>query len=270
MGVFQRFEYEGVEGIRVGRFRIGINTSAILYRIGDVLIDTGPANQWGAVRRLLDERPPARLVLTHYHEDHSGNAARIRRRYGCTVFAPESERDWLRHGFPMHLYRRVFWGTAQPVDTEAMPSELRIGREMTLRPIFVQGHARDMACLIEPARGWLFSGDLYIATAPRYLRADECFSEIVRSLGAILAYDFRTLFCAHRGVVTDGKAALAEKLECLQGLRERARDLERAGLSSRAITRRLLGREDGVFWVTGGHFSKRNLIRGCLARDVDA
>ena len=40
-----------VLGTRVGRFNLGINTTFIVYRMGDTLIDTGPSNQWREVSR---------------------------------------------------------------------------------------------------------------------------------------------------------------------------------------------------------------------------
>ena len=56
MGVVERFEHQGVEGLRTGRFNLGINTTCILYRIGSTIVDTGPPNKWSTVRRLLCER----------------------------------------------------------------------------------------------------------------------------------------------------------------------------------------------------------------------
>lgn len=50
MGIVRQFGYKEVEGLRTGRFDLELNTSALLYRIGTTLIDTGPANRWQQVR----------------------------------------------------------------------------------------------------------------------------------------------------------------------------------------------------------------------------
>lgn len=66
----KRFEYKGLEGIRAVRFNIGLNTSAIIYRLDRTIIETGPPNQWKAIRPFLRERCIVRALLTHHHEDH--------------------------------------------------------------------------------------------------------------------------------------------------------------------------------------------------------
>lgn len=76
--------------------------------------------------------------------------------------------------------------------------------------------------------------------------------------------DFGTIFCGHRGVISKGPRAFREKLAYLQGLQEEALQLQGKGWAPRAITRRLLGREDIMYFSSGGEFSKILLIRGLL------
>ena len=97
-----------------------------------------------------------------------------------------------------------------------------------------------------------------------YLRADEDLGRDLDSLRAVLELDFETVFCAHRGVLPVGRDALRRKLDRLVAFGEEARALRARGLSLRRITRRLLGREDFTTLDTGGHYSKANLVRGCL------
>jgi len=264
VSVIERFEAEGVEGIRVGRWPIGINTSVIVYRLGETLIDTGPANMWGAVRRFVAEKPVARVLLTHHHEDHSGNAAHIAETFGVPVYAPAEGLTWLAQGYRIHAYRRFFWGVPACLTAEALPEEVALEGGRRLRVVHTAGHAVDQTCLLEPEQGWLFTGDVFIASTMRYMRTDEIFDEILDSLRRVLELSFDTIFCAHRGVVRHGHAAIQAKLDGLKALREQARALQHKGRSTNSITRRLLGSEDIVTWLTWGHFSKRNLIRGCI------
>ena len=122
-----------------------------------------------------------------------------------------------------------------------------------------------MTCYLEPERGWLFTGDLYISSKPRFLRADENIHDQISSLERILNYEFELLFCSHRGVVPNGPDALRSKLDYLVSLRDEVRSMWQAGRSVSQIRRDLLGRETFMSLVTLFNFSKRNLVKACLA-----
>lgn len=260
MSMVERFEHEGVEGLRVGRLTSRINTTCIVYRIGRTVIDAGPPNQWSLVRRFLSERGVSRLLITHHHEDHGGNGAEIQSEFGARVLAHPAGRGYLASGFHVHFYRRLVWGKPKLFDPEDVPAEVVAEDGIRLRTVHTPGHATDLACYLVPERGWLFTGDLFIAAKPRYMRSDEDPVREIQSLREVLALDFRTIFCAHRGVVPEGRAAIEAKLDYLISLREQVLDLSAQGLPVRAITRKLLGKEDLLTWVSRGHFSKRNLI----------
>ncbi len=264
MSIVERISYQGVEAIRVGRFSRAINTTVLVYRVGDALIDSGPANQWKTLRGFVREKPCKQVILTHHHEDHSGNVIPLQKECGLPVYAPERALPLLAQGYPIQFYRRVVWGKPGLVEVESIPETIEPGGGLRLRPIFSPGHSPDMTCYLEPNRGWLFSGDLFVAALPRYLRSDEDFPRQMESLRNILGYEFATLFCAHRGVVEKGRQAFRRKLEYLESLRGRARALREQGRAVPEITRELLGPEDFLSWISGGHFRKSNLIEACL------
>lgn len=266
MGRFpERFEYCGVEGLRTGRFDFGISTSCILYRINSTLIDTGPPNQWRLVSRFIRERDVRRVLVTHHHEDHSGNAARLKRETCAEVFAPSPGIEFLRGGFPLRPYQRMIWGIPGRLNALPTPDETVAEDGIRLQAVHAPGHSPDMTCYLEPERGWLFTGDLYIASRPRFMRADEDVHTQIESLRRVLDLDFATVMCAHRGVVHDGRTAIRVKLDYLAALRDEVRDRHARGQTISEITSALLGRESFVSFVTFFHFSKRNLVRGCLA-----
>jgi glyoxylase-like metal-dependent hydrolase (beta-lactamase superfamily II) len=262
--MIERIEHDDIEGIRVGRFGSRINTTCILYRIGSTVIDTGPPNQWRTVRRFLSERDVQRVIVTHHHEDHSGNLAPIQRTLKPEIYSPPAGVTPLRDGFALRLYQKVIWGRPGRVRAAPMPDEIEIGHGRSLRALPSPGHSADMTCYLEAQRGWLFTGDLFISQGSRYLRADENIRQHIESLRRILEFEFETLFCSHRGVVPSGKEALRAKIDFLVSLCERIRQLQDEGRSAAEITRSLLGREDLLSWMTGLHFSKRNLIRACM------
>jgi len=264
----ERITHGPIEGLRTGRFGASVNTMSVCYRIGHTLIDTGPPNRWRAVRDFVDEQHEEhgikRVVLTHHHEDHAGNAVRIKRHLSVPVFAPERSLDPLAEGFSMEWYRRVVWGTPEPVAAQPVTEALALDDGWHLQPIAAPGHADDMVCYLVPEKGWLFTADLFIARKPRYLRGDEDLLQLIGSLRNILTYDFDALFCGHRGVVENGRSALRDKLRYLEALCAVAQRRHESGQSIRHITKQMLGRDGWMRWISGGDFSKQNMISSCL------
>jgi len=259
-----RCQHDGVEGLRTGRFDFGISSSCILYRLGSTVIDTGPPNQWRLVRRFLSERDVTRVVITHHHEDHSGNGARLGRDMNVDVFLPSEGVELMKRGFPLRAYQRIIWGVPVRFEAQSVPDELELEHGFLLRAIPAPGHSSDMTCYLEPNRGWLFTGDLYIASKPLFLRADENLGDEIESLRGVLELDFETVFCAHRGVVSNGRQAIRAKLDYLVSLRDEVRKLHAEGHSVSAIKHMLLGREGMLSFITMFHFSKKHLIEACL------
>ncbi len=264
MSVVDRIEFAGIEGIRVGRFTSKINTTCILYRLGGTVIDTGPPNQWRFVRRFLEEKEVRRVLVTHHHEDHSGNLAPIRHTLKTPVLSPREGVEPLAKGYEVQLYRRLIWGRPRKVNPAPVPDRIELARGMSLVTIPAPGHSPDSTCYLEPDRGWLFTGDLYIAARTRYLRHDENLGEHIASLRRVLELNFDTPLCSHRGVISAGREALARKLDYLVSLRGEVHRLHAQEKSIAEITRELLGGEGHLGLFTRFHFAKRNLITACL------
>ena len=257
--------FHDLDAAQFGRYRVGINTAVWVFRLGTTLIDTGPPNQRREVLAFAQEKPLDRIVLTHHHEDHSGNAAPLAEALEVLVLAPPRTIPFVRSGFPVQPYRRLFWGKPTWMTPAPLPQTLRLGGGLHLHSIHAPGHAPDMVCLLIPERGWLFSADLFVARTLRYFREDECLDTLIESTRTVLAHDFDTLLCAHRGVVEDGKTKLGQKLGNLVALREQIQALGAEGLPPAEITRRVLGSDGLVGRVSLGHFSKRNLVQNVLA-----
>lgn len=77
----------------------------------------------------------------------------------------------------------------------------------------------------------------------------------------LAGYDFDTVLCSHRGVVPDGKNALARRLAHLEEVRARVCELrDGPGLDVGAITDIVAGKEDFIYYYSSGRFSKQHLI----------
>lgn len=80
--------------LRMLRFPVG---AAYLWRDGDglTLIDAGTADCAARIEEVLDGEL-RRIVLTHWHEDHTGSAAELAARHGAQVVAHRSEAPVIR------------------------------------------------------------------------------------------------------------------------------------------------------------------------------
>ncbi len=266
----QRIEHDEIEGLRAGRFKTGINTSSIVYRIRSVVIDTGPPNQWPVIRQFLYEKNVSRILLTHHHEDHSGNSARIRKEFDVPVMIHSSGKNSCVRGVPLKPYQYIIWGKPEVFEPLRLPEKIELEGGLHLRSIHCPGHSADMVCFYQPDNGWLFTGDLFVATKSFYLRKDEDANQQIQSLQMLLNLDFSTVLCSHRGVVANGYQAVQKKLDYMVSLRDKVRNLHQEGRSVKAITRILLGKEGFMSWVTGFHYSKQNLIKSLLPSETQA
>jgi glyoxylase-like metal-dependent hydrolase (beta-lactamase superfamily II) len=236
------------------------------YLAAGVLVDCGPPATAPEVLDWLGSREVEAVVITHHHEDHSGGAALLKARRGLTPQIHAAGTERLRRGFPTEFYRRVAWGRPTTVDAAPLPAAVEAGG-LRLEVVETPGHSPDHVCFFERARGWLFTGDLFLAERQRYLRMDEDLATLIGSLERVCALPVGRVFCAHRGPVADGPAALRRRLDRLTTIRERVLDLLGQGLSESEVARRAVGPEGPMTWLTLGHFSARNFVRS-LARSA--
>ena len=269
MSIRQYYEHKKVKGLKVGRLNGGINTQFIVYRIGDTVIDTGPSNQWRYVRPYLSEAPVRQLLLTHHHEDHTGNARRIARHFKLIPKAPLLSQKKLASGYATPLIQKIVWGSPQPVNTEPLEDIEYLSDGSPIVPVATPGHAKDLTCFHLPDKGYLFSGDLYIARTIKIMRSDEKLTEMISSLKKAIALDFDTLFCPHGGIFENGRQALEGKLHNILKLCNQVKELKLKGWDEQQILIELLGPEDWVAKISSGNLSRLNLIKQCSVVELN-
>lgn len=235
---------------------IGYDVSAYLVR--GVLVDTGFAAIAPEVERLLRERRPAGVVVTHHHEDHAGNVG-LAARLGIPVLASPLTLEALRHPRRVGLYRRFTWGLPPALDADVVPFEPE-GLELVPTP----GHARDHHVLWDAETRTIFGGDLFLGVKVRIAHPGEDPRELVRSLRRVAALRPRRLFDAHRGLVPDPGPALLAKADWIEETIAAIERLADRGLGERAIRNQVLGREDLAGWVSRGDYSRANFVRSVL------
>lgn len=235
------------------------------YLVHGLLIDCGPPAVGPALCKALRDVPLEGLVITHHHEDHIGGAAWLHAERGLVPRVSEPGLETVRRGFEVPAYRRFAWGRPSMVPAESLGPEVE-APGIRLRVVPTPGHSRDHVCFFEPGRGWLFTGDLFLAERLRYLRSDEEVSLLISSLRAAARLQAKQVFCAHRGPVHGGTAALVRKADGLESLRGMVLEGLAQGLPEAEIARRHVGPEGALRWLSGGEFSARNFVRA-IARE---
>ncbi len=262
------------EGLKLVKLETRV-TAAIGYcarvsLVDGVLIDTGfpkarPALAAALAAVLVDDRVD-RVVITHCHEDHAGNAAFMASRYGVEVLAPSATVASIRDPRRLHMtaYRRVIWGKPEPGQATPLRDVVET-RRGALQVIPTPGHTADHVVFYDPRRSWLFSGDLFLGERVLMARPVENTADLIASLRHIIALDPEVLFCSHRGRIPHPRQALLRKTELLEEVRGRVLDLRDTGASVDEIRERVLGRERPLtYFLTWGDFSKRYFVKACL------
>lgn len=233
---------------------VGYAVSAYLVR--GVLVDTGFPAIEGELARLVAERRPRGVLVTHEHEDHAGNLP-LALRLGLPVGAAATTLDALRRAGPIGFYRRYTWGAMAALG----PTPVEPFADDTLSLLPTPGHSPDHHAVWDGATGTLFGGDLFLGVRVRVARADEDPRLLVASLRAAAALGPARLFDAHRGLVREPAAALTAKADWLDETIAAIDGRAAAGMSDRAIRRAVLGREELAGYFSLGDYSRTNLVR---------
>jgi len=247
------------------------------YLIDGLLIDTGCAHTAAELAGFLEEehaagRPVSKVVITHHHEDHIGANRLLEEHWGLKALAPSPAIPLIRDLPDLEPYRRFVWGRPGPSDPQPLGEVVETAGHR-FRVVPVPGHCRDHVAFVDEARGWCFSGDLFVAERFKVLRSDEDVGEMVRSMETLARLPTGTgrlvLFTGIGRVFEDGRRSLERCVRYLRDLARRARSLRDEGLSVPAIRDTLFGRESTFAALTGGHYSSENLVRGLLEAELD-
>ncbi|MEO1438436.1 MAG: MBL fold metallo-hydrolase, partial [Bacteroidota bacterium] len=234
-----------------------------LYFWKGALIDCGSSKNRPSVEHILQTNPVNACLLTHHHEDHAGNISLISEKHVPIYIHPEGRRI-LESAEPLSFTSRWAYGTVELGSLLDLDPKT-IMRDHGLLVMETPGHAQDHLVFYAPEDGILFSGDLYLGPKTPFFRSDELIVESIQSLRRMLKLDFDVLCCAHEPVLKNGKTALKEKLEFLETIYYRTRDLYHRGYNKKAILKRLPIKENSLRkYFSGGNFSAINMVSSVI------
>ncbi len=265
MKVVRRHNFGKVTGWEVGWSPIGTPMmTAIFYEVCGILIDCGPSHNRLEVLEAAGKSHPKAILLTHYHEDHSGNAASLKLEFGIDVYGSRATAEKLSRPYRIFPYQMLMWGKTTPVEVRILEANFEEGH-LVFEPIYTPGHSRDHLCYIVRKEGWLFSGDIYLGSQIKYFRADEKIDEQISSLKKLISLDFEALFCAHHPKPTEGKTFLKAKLQYLEDFYGRVAQLALQGMDCSSVMRRLGLKEDKLIkYLCFGNVSMKNMVRSVM------
>jgi len=265
MKVYKKYEFEKVTAYQMGLGYIGPPIMTVnFYILDDILIDTASSNMSKYFTKIIEDIEIRQAILTHHHEDHSGNAALVKRIKNAPVYGHSITAEKMKYGFNILPYQHYMFGKADPVDLLPLPEEIE-GNRYTLVPIHTPGHSKDHTVFLERNHGWLFSGDLFLGPKIKIFRADENFHDMVNSLKKVLELDFDTLFCSINPIERGGKKMLQAKLNFMEDLKGTITGLYSRGINKKdIITINKKNESRMAKYFTQGNVSYENMIRSIL------
>lgn len=205
-----------------------IGQKVFVYLIDGLLIDCGPEKLQEELLPFFRENSFDQLVLTHNHEDHTGNAAWIQENLAKPIaIHPVGLEVCLVDGdYPD--YRKFTWGGRKAFTPEVVPEEIE-SRNLSWQVIHTPGHAQDHIALYNESKRILFTGDLFVAARTKVSMKAKSVPQIMDSIRRLLDLDFDHIYCSHAGFLEMGTELLKQKLQYLEEVSEKVLALAAKG-----------------------------------------
>lgn len=213
-------------------------SKVFVYLVDGMLIDTGAEKLQEELIGFLKEHTFDQAVLTHHHEDHTGNAAWIQQHYKVPFFIHPLGLQITKEDGEYPEYRKITWGNRRAFDALPLGERVR-SRTLEWQVIHTPGHADDHVALFQEESGRLFTGDLFVSPKTRVMMKTESVPLIMKSLRKLLALPFTSVFCSHAGFLENGRSLLEQKLHYLETLQQTIIELYENGQNPSEIDQQL-------------------------------
>ncbi len=225
------------------------------FHMRGVLIDSAFPGVAAEFDTWLNGHPVRGAFITHEHEDHAGNVNALAVR-GIPIGADPRTLATVRDPAGIAFYRRFAWRAAEPLSQPIEPFS-----DASFELISTPGHSPDHHAVWDRETGTLFAGDLFIGVKLRLTHSHEDPRAQVASLRAMIARAPSRVFCAHRGLLSNGTEGLRAKAEWMDDAIGRIDAGLDAGVPEHVLRRTVLGQRSFTHYVSRGEYSPDNFVR---------
>lgn len=263
---YWRYNHQNVEYYRFSVYRMNKNVQTVyMYYFDGLLIDTGMRHARNEVCQIFQNHDVQKIVLTHHHEDHSGNVAYLMKHFNIHAYAHPLAVDIIKKGYKVSPLASLVNGEVERAYMHPLEEKSFSTYKYSVFPIYTPGHCNDHYCYYVPEQGWLFSGDIYVADKIKYFVYYEDFGKQIRSLQKLIALDFDVLFCSHNPKTINGKQHLINKLQFFIDFYEKTIALHQKGMKPGEILKTLGMKENNFYAViTLGNFTAINMVQSAI------
>ncbi|MCB9434583.1 MAG: MBL fold metallo-hydrolase [Ardenticatenaceae bacterium] len=256
-------------------FDVGSVNAFLFTEPEPVLVDTGvhSAENWAALLAGLNANGVAltdlrRIVITHPHVDHCGEAGPLAEASGAQVWASEIAQTWLVD--PAHMWQRrvdyyahhflPFTGLPEPA-FQAVIGSMRWAAETAVpvprhrltnfplngtlemgglpwQVLHMPGHSEYQTCFYQPDTRQFLAADMLLAKTPTPIverPLDDTFTRIpalpkfLQSLDRVEALDIETVYPGHGDIFTNHRELIQQQRQRITARKEECLRLVRNG-----------------------------------------
>ncbi len=241
----------------------GVKLNVHCFSIDGVLIDTGAKSLEKEFHPFFQQLDIDQVLITHFHEDHTGCAAYLQDEMKLPLFMNEMKIEYCMKKADYPLYRQLFWGKRKPFRAEPI-DEMVASRNATWKVIETPGHAIDHLAFLNVETGQLFTGDLYCQERTKVVLREEDIPTIIKSLKKILTCNFEDVFCSHAGFLKDGRTALKSKLDYLLDVQGEVIKLYDEGKTAEQINATLFPKKYPITRFSSGEWNSIHIVNSIL------
>lgn len=242
--------------------------SVAAYLVDGLLIDTGCHNTRWELVDYLSNHQVSTAVNTHHHLDHIGGNKLIKERLRLPIFAPQESLPLIARNQAIFSYQEELWGRAEPCLVEALGDTVHTNR-YTFEVVRTGGHSRDHVVFFLKERGWLFTGDEFLAEKPNTAVVNEDNRRALRASKQMAALEPELLITASGMIFRNGSDVLKRHIAYFEEIKEQVHTLKKTGLSPKEIVSKLFGGEAPLKEFTRGRFCRENFVNSFFISDGD-
>ncbi|MEG0383828.1 MBL fold metallo-hydrolase [Solibacillus cecembensis] len=261
----ERSEMSGVRMVNGSIKFQAIQLNVHCFEVDGVLIDTGAKSLLDQFKPFFNDMDVDQIMLTHYHEDHSGGAHYLQQKYALPIYMNDLKIQECKEKATYPFYRKAFWGTRPAFHAQAVGTSFE-SRNATWKVIETPGHTQDHLAFLNTATGQIFTGDLYVSPKTKVILREESIPTIISSIENLLTYDFQEGFCNHAGYMKDAKKVLAHKLDNLRELSERIETLRGEGKTVKEINKQLFAKKYPIVRVSLGEWDSAHIVTSVIGK----